>query len=55
MCKLSPMSGDIKVVYTTKAHPEYGETTSHHKTYEDFGEWLCRHFAEINLINVDHT
>lgn len=51
--KLRPDSGGIKVTYTIKEHPEYGEKHSHHRTYEDVGEWICRQFSKINIIDVD--
>jgi len=50
--KLRPLDGKIKVVYIIKEHPEYGEKTSYHGTYEDFGEWICRQFNKINIINI---
>ena len=50
--KLRPETGSIKIIYTIKEHPEYGEKTGHHGTYEDFGEWLCRQFDKISIINI---
>lgn len=50
--KLKPLSGEIKIVYTIKEHPEHGEKTSRHRTYEDFGEWICRQFDKINIVGI---
>ena len=50
--RLKPLSGTIKIRYTIKEHPRYGVKTGHFNTYEDFGEWLCRQYDKINIINI---
>lgn len=50
--KLAPESGKITIKYFIKEHPEYGEKTGYHDNYEDFGEWICRQFRIIDIIDI---
>lgn len=50
--KLKPLNSNIKVKFTIKGKPEQGVKTSHHTSYEDFGEWLCRVYTSIYIIDI---